>query len=206
MQEIMKYFSKFIQCNLYFYFFFSFLMIRLPPRSTLFPYTTLFRSPPQFPVLSARPLPRHRGFGDAGGRRRLADLWADGPASRSRSRRSRAVPPRHRSLPRRRPRGGPVPAAPDSGNLLGRFRLLLALAPRSEPARPPHGLADLCRAGRQRRRARFQCADRASLLPATGARRGFPQRGLLGFVHFPGGPEPGTAARRTHLWFRDRKS
>src|SRR5437764_10734996 len=28
----------------YFYFFF-FLMIRPPPRSTLFPYTTLFRSP-----------------------------------------------------------------------------------------------------------------------------------------------------------------
>jgi len=29
---------------LYFYFFFFFLMIRRPPRSTLFPYTTLFRS------------------------------------------------------------------------------------------------------------------------------------------------------------------
>src|SRR3712207_6875337 len=28
-----------------FYFFFFFLMIRRPPRSTLFPYTTLFRSP-----------------------------------------------------------------------------------------------------------------------------------------------------------------
>src|SRR2546422_10006071 len=27
-------------------FFFFFLMIRRPPRSTLFPYTTLFRSPP----------------------------------------------------------------------------------------------------------------------------------------------------------------
>src|SRR5471030_3472200 len=31
-------------CCLYFFFF---LMIRRPPRSTLFPYTTLFRSPPQ---------------------------------------------------------------------------------------------------------------------------------------------------------------
>src|SRR6266446_7159602 len=30
---------------LYFLFFFFFLMIRRPPRSTLFPYTTLFRSP-----------------------------------------------------------------------------------------------------------------------------------------------------------------
>src|SRR5712675_2823198 len=30
---------------LFFFFFFFFLMIRRPPRSTLFPYTTLFRSP-----------------------------------------------------------------------------------------------------------------------------------------------------------------
>src|SRR5256885_5742990 len=30
-----------------YYFFFFFLMIRRPPRSTLFPYTTLFRSPTQ---------------------------------------------------------------------------------------------------------------------------------------------------------------
>src|SRR2546429_4381575 len=30
---------------LFFCFFFFFLMIRRPPRSTLFPYTTLFRSP-----------------------------------------------------------------------------------------------------------------------------------------------------------------
>src|SRR5215216_255898 len=29
----------------HFFFFFFFLMIRRPPRSTLFPYTTLFRSP-----------------------------------------------------------------------------------------------------------------------------------------------------------------
>src|SRR6266404_7859833 len=29
-----------------FFCFFFFLMIRRPPRSTLFPYTTLFRSPP----------------------------------------------------------------------------------------------------------------------------------------------------------------
>src|SRR5438552_13748543 len=29
----------------YYIFFFFFLMIRRPPRSTLFPYTTLFRSP-----------------------------------------------------------------------------------------------------------------------------------------------------------------
>src|SRR5215213_11915761 len=36
---------------LYCLFFFFFLMIRRPPRSTLFPYTTLFRSPPVPPDL-----------------------------------------------------------------------------------------------------------------------------------------------------------
>src|SRR2546427_421375 len=35
------------------FFFFFFLMIRRPPRSTLFPYTTLFRSP----VIALRPSP-----------------------------------------------------------------------------------------------------------------------------------------------------
>src|SRR2546430_13362969 len=35
------------------FFFFFFLMIRRPPRSTLFPYTTLFRS---HPVLAAKML------------------------------------------------------------------------------------------------------------------------------------------------------
>src|SRR3712207_9316675 len=34
-----------------YYFFFFFLMIRRPPRSTLFPYTTLFRSPDEGPVV-----------------------------------------------------------------------------------------------------------------------------------------------------------
>src|SRR5687767_15624977 len=32
------------RCFLFLFFFFFFLMIRRPPRSTLFPYTTLFRS------------------------------------------------------------------------------------------------------------------------------------------------------------------
>src|SRR6266498_4727670 len=36
---------SFFVCSLFFFFFFLFfLMIRRPPRSTLFPYTTLFRS------------------------------------------------------------------------------------------------------------------------------------------------------------------
>src|SRR5256885_16731315 len=49
-------------------FFFFFLMIRRPPRSTLFPYTTLFRSPLE---------PDHeragRGHGDVGRRSRWRD-------------------------------------------------------------------------------------------------------------------------------------
>src|SRR3982750_2340879 len=41
------------------YFFFFFLMIRRPPRSTLFPYTTLFRS--RIDELAKRASPRARG-------------------------------------------------------------------------------------------------------------------------------------------------
>src|SRR2546430_15796529 len=41
----MYYSVSFMLCYLYLlFFFFFFLMIRRPPRSTLFPYTTLFRS------------------------------------------------------------------------------------------------------------------------------------------------------------------
>src|SRR5256885_14670060 len=36
------------------YYFFFFLMIRRPPRSTLFPYTTLFRSPKEVEGLEER--------------------------------------------------------------------------------------------------------------------------------------------------------
>src|SRR6266850_3982622 len=42
----------------FFSFFFFFLMIRRPPRSTLFPYTTLFRSPtPACPRARSPPRP-----------------------------------------------------------------------------------------------------------------------------------------------------
>src|SRR5260364_306857 len=40
--------------NSVFSFFFFFLMIRRPPRSTLFPYTTLFRSRPRCPRARCR--------------------------------------------------------------------------------------------------------------------------------------------------------
>src|SRR2546430_13622764 len=41
------------------FFFFFFLMIRRPPRSTLFPYTTLFRSPD---ITTALPILRAHGW------------------------------------------------------------------------------------------------------------------------------------------------
>src|SRR2546430_2259724 len=41
---ISLYFFFFFLTRSFFIFFFFFLMIRRPPRSTLFPYTTLFRS------------------------------------------------------------------------------------------------------------------------------------------------------------------
>src|ERR687889_53962 len=53
----------------YFYvipFFFFFLMIRRPPRSTLFPYTTLFRSPVRGPATrGARAADPHAAAGAA---------------------------------------------------------------------------------------------------------------------------------------------
>src|SRR3712207_8146495 len=51
-------------------FFFFFLMIRRPPRSTLFPYTTLFRS-------------RRRGGGDRTGRRDSSRAAPGSPHRRS---------------------------------------------------------------------------------------------------------------------------
>src|SRR2546430_7862229 len=51
--------------------FFFFLMIRRPPRSTLFPYTTLFRSRRRAPRREGRE--RNGGFGWVGGRHRFRD-------------------------------------------------------------------------------------------------------------------------------------
>src|SRR5215203_7211116 len=48
---------------LFLFFFFFFLMIRRPPRSTLFPYTTLFRSS------SGAPCQRYGGDNPCPGRR-----------------------------------------------------------------------------------------------------------------------------------------
>src|SRR5215510_15941075 len=48
------------------FFFFFFLMIRRPPRSTLFPYTTLFRSSLE-PTAEPQRLPRDHAAHDLGG-------------------------------------------------------------------------------------------------------------------------------------------
>src|SRR6266540_7526544 len=74
-----------------FFFFFFFLMIRRPPRSTLFPYTTLFRSrpgrrptrPPADRGLQVRPgLAEFAGAdaGEPGGR--VGEVVDGGPAGR----------------------------------------------------------------------------------------------------------------------------
>src|SRR5258708_10186760 len=63
----------------YLYLFFFFLMIRRPPRSTLFPYTTLFRS------RRAQPRDRRRGEGRAQPRGILDRLGGEDPVFLERS-------------------------------------------------------------------------------------------------------------------------
>src|SRR6266508_6960816 len=79
-----------------FYFLFFFLMIRRPPRSTLFPYTTLFRSRPR-PYLPSpgghRPLRRGRARPRRalGGRARPATAGVRGVARWRDAQRGRPV-------------------------------------------------------------------------------------------------------------------
>src|SRR2546427_3191148 len=58
-------FSTLILFLTHLFFFFFFLMIRRPPRSTLFPYTTLFRSDPQRDPHDHAGAPRQRGAAGA---------------------------------------------------------------------------------------------------------------------------------------------
>src|SRR2546430_16668978 len=84
---------------------FFFLMIRRPPRSTLFPYTTLFRSPRRVPAtgrrrhrLPPRELPRRASVRE-GDRDAERTHLSRGVAPRlERSERSAPGPPRHRVL------------------------------------------------------------------------------------------------------------
>src|SRR2546425_8568311 len=68
--------------DLLLFIFFFFLMIRRPPRSTLFPYTTLFRSRPEVSD------PRSRGQADPGGRDRARHHRAQAGRSDSAGKRS----------------------------------------------------------------------------------------------------------------------
>src|SRR5437899_12968866 len=66
----MLFFASLTSIHLSFFFFF-FLMIRRPPRSTLFPYTTLFRS-----SLSVTPLRQISGWNELIKYRRMLGLYA----------------------------------------------------------------------------------------------------------------------------------
>src|SRR6266568_8574777 len=77
-------------------FFFFFLMIRRPPRSTLFPYTTLFRSRPRRSCNPWR----------AGGGAHLRAAPGAGPASGARTAAAHAPPPQARAAGAVRARRG----------------------------------------------------------------------------------------------------
>src|SRR6266699_7225079 len=86
-------------------FFFFFLMIRRPPRSTLFPYTTLFRSRPCPGSLRSR---RRARLGESAARN--SDRRMRGPGARrrlpARRRRRLRAPVHGTALEARRDRGG----------------------------------------------------------------------------------------------------
>src|SRR2546429_7375631 len=64
-------------------------MIRRPPRATLFPYTTLFRSRPIGGGRAESPAPRDRDSNDAGGRSRLPRAGHVDPPTRGEHEESR---------------------------------------------------------------------------------------------------------------------
>src|SRR6478672_11365242 len=107
-----------LQVSFYNYFFFFFLMIRRPPRSTLFPYTTLFRSesrgssPDRRAGRGIRSPPRADGgrgrrSGTGGPLVAQTDRGRTAPPSGPDARDSHAPPARRRS-----PAPPPPPAAP----------------------------------------------------------------------------------------------
>src|SRR2546426_12628296 len=82
-------------------FFFFFLMIRRPPRSTLFPYTTLFRSRVRLRQLGGQPKKSEQAA--AAGVLRLRDHRRDVPGERARHGEDRpplTSPAAHRFLSR----------------------------------------------------------------------------------------------------------
>src|SRR6266571_8927389 len=110
-------FLDYLNFNFYFWLsfsFFFFLMIRRPPRSTLFPYTTLFRSHRR-PGGAPAPHGLRRG---GGGGDPLRDLQEEGAGGHRPERRGAAGGPRIRGRPRSPP--GPAvelqPQAPPRGD------------------------------------------------------------------------------------------
>src|SRR2546426_12543651 len=104
-------FSSTLDC---FFFFFFFLMIRRPPRSTLFPYTTLFRSRAAAAQFGAARCHRRRegpgslaGVGPAAGADRAAHRAAVRPRGAALSRACIIIAPWHAGAqPDRRDRRG----------------------------------------------------------------------------------------------------
>src|SRR2546423_11855995 len=73
------------KCGIISSFFFFFLMIRRPPRSTLFPYTTLFRSNPPAVTVAEDGTITAAGYGHArvtasapGGKHAAAEVFVQG--------------------------------------------------------------------------------------------------------------------------------
>src|SRR3989441_12788603 len=106
---------------------FFFLMIRRPPRSTLFPYTTLFRSP------------RTRGGRGDSVRHVLGEgLRGVGAGAVRRG----GVAARRTGRGGARPGAGAAPARGRGGHRVRRpLRLRAARVRRGDPARPPFGRA-----------------------------------------------------------------
>src|SRR3712207_8203103 len=93
---------------------FFFLMIRRPPRSTLFPYTTLFRSERRAPP-EALPLQRRRHALRRRRRARARDHWAD------------ELPGRHRHRPAGGSAAAPVRSEEHTSELQSRQYLVCRL-------------------------------------------------------------------------------
>src|SRR5207248_10794629 len=72
---------SFRSCSLSFFYFFFFFMFRRPPRSTLFPYTTLFRSWFRWAGVRTAGPRRSGGHGADGGAGDRAGVLGEYPAS-----------------------------------------------------------------------------------------------------------------------------
>src|SRR5215213_10775534 len=156
----------FLEISFFIFFFFFFLMIRRPPRSTLFPYTTLFRS-------RARRHPRDRVLRpDPAARLRRPAAAPARPAHPRHARRAARGGLDHGEGARRARRGLPLPALGRAPAADGRGRADAAPSVRSRRAQAlrevlrlpnPQGLRD------RPLPAREPCADALCALVRGGA-------------------------------------